>query len=495
MKLKIFLFIYIFTVCNVFSQSESDVPGLKLISKNSLMKTVNFLASKELAGRLSGSDGFNKAAYYMANEFKSAGLRPLGDNGYFQNLNVEYNEILPPVILNLVKDGKTTKKYKLGKDFVCRGFTGSGKFVAPVVFCGYGISNPEVGYDDYAGIDVKGKVVLCFKYNPAWKLKDTINWGENLPRQKSFVAAEHGAIGILFVSTPNDKNPQKTILSILHGEGIQDEEFPELHIDIPAADEFLSGSRFTLSDLQSEIDLTKKPFSLQLKTSAEIEVHAKYTKEQPTMNIIGLLPGSDEKLKDEYLVIGAHLDHVGSQGNEIYAPGANDNASGSAAVLEIAKALVKGKVYPKRSVIFVLFASEEIGLAGSKYFVEHSPVPLDKIEAMINMDCVGYGDSIQVGNGKSAPNLWNIAKEKDSIYTKMMVKNTWSGGGADATSFHQKGVPCAYFVTTNSYEHLHYITDTPETLNKSLFEKITKLVYLTAYNIANGNYEREIIMK
>jgi hypothetical protein len=111
------------------------------------------------------------------------------------------------------------------------------------------------------------------------------------------------------------------------------------------------------------------------------------------------------------------------------------------------------------------------------------------------MDCVGYGDSIQVGNGKSAPHLWNIAKEKDSIYTKMMVKNTWSGGGADATSFHQKGVPCAYFVTTNSYEHLHYITDTPETLNKSLFEKITKLVYLTAYDIANGNYEREIIIK
>jgi hypothetical protein len=493
MKLKIFLFIYIIILGNAFSQSKIDVPGLQLISKNSLMKTVNFLASKELAGRLSGSEGFNKAAHHMANEFKSLGLKPPGNNEYFQTFNVEYNEILSPVGLNLEKDGKTIKKYKLGKDFVCRGFTGSGKFVAPVVFCGYGISKPEVGYDDYAGIDVKGKVVLCFKYNPAWKIKDTINWGENLPRQKSFVAAEHGAIGVLFVSTPNDKNPQKTVLSILHGEGKQDEKFPELHIDIPVADDFLFGSRFNLKDLQSEIDLTKKPFSLKLKTSAEIEVHAKYTKEQPTMNIIGLLPGSDEKLKDEYLVIGAHLDHVGSQGNEIYASGANDNASGSAAVLEIAKDFVKGRVHPKRSVVFVLFASEEIGLAGSKYFVEHSPVPLDKIEAMINMDCIGYGDSIQVGNGKSAPHLWNVAKENDSIYTKTMVKNTWGGGGADATPFYQKGIPCAYFVTTNSYEHLHLITDTPETLNQDLYEKITRLVYLTAYDIANGNYIREKI--
>jgi hypothetical protein len=495
MKTKPTLLFYIIILCNIFPQAEKDVPGLSVISKNSLMKTVDFLASKELAGRLSGSKGFDKAANYMANQFKMLGLTPFGDDGFFQTFNVEYNEILSPVKLYLNANGKTIKKYKLGKDFVCRGFTGSGKFIAPVVFCGYGISNPQLGYDDYAGIDVKGKIIICFKSNPGWKINDTTNWEENFPRQKSFAAANHGAVGILFVSTPNDKNPQKTILSILHGEGKQDEKFPELHIDIHVADDFLSGSGFTLKDLQSKIDASKKPFSIDLNTSAEIEVHAKYIEKQPTMNTIGLLPGSDDKLKDEYIVVGAHLDHVGSQGGEIYAPGANDNASGSAAVLETAKAFIESKVHPRRSVIFVLFASEEIGLAGSTYFVEHSPVPLEKIIAMINMDCIGYGDSIRVGNGKSAPFLWKIVKEQDSIYTKMMVKDTWSGGGADATPFHQKGIPCAYFVTTNSYEHLHYITDKPETLNQDLYEKITKLVYLTAYEISNGNYEREKIIK
>ena len=495
MKIKTILFVQIFFFCNIFSQGENNIPGLELISRQDLMKTVNYLASKELAGRLSGSDGYNKAAYYMSNEFRMLGLKPLGDNGYFQTFNVEYNEILPPIRLNLVKGENVVKEYKLGKDFVCRGFTGSGQFTAPVVFCGYGISQPQNGYDDYSGIDIKGKVVMCFKYNPDWKLNDTTEWGENFPRQKSLIAAKHGALGILFVSAPNEEKPQKTILSMLHGKGIQDEEFPELHIDLPVADDFLSGSGFTLKELQTKIDSFRKPFSLSLKYSVELEIHAKYFNEQPTMNIIGMLEGSDEKLKDEYVIVGAHLDHVGNQAGEIYAPGANDNASGSAAVLESAKAFVEGMVHPKRSVIFILFASEEIGLAGSTYFVEHSPVPLEKITAMINMDCIGYGDSIKVGNGKSAPQLWNIAKEQDSIFTKMMVKDTWSGGGADASPFHQKGIPCAYFVTTNSYEHLHYITDTPETLNKDLFGKITKLVYLTAYNVANGNYNREFVKK
>jgi aminopeptidase YwaD len=491
MKIKTILFLMILVFFNILSQDKNNIPGIELISKQDLMKTVNFLASKELAGRLSGSDGYNKAAYYMSNEFRMLGLKPLGDNGYFQTFNVEYNQILPPVKLNLIKGGKVIKEFKIGRDYVCRGFSGSGKFTVPVVFCGYGISQPQNGYDDYAGIDVKEKVVICFKYNPGWKINDTTNWGNNLPREKSSIAAKHGAVGILFVSAPNEKNPQKTILSILHGEGTQDEKFPELHIDIQVADEFLSGCGYTLNELQAKIDSSKRPFSLGLTNSVGLEVHTKYSKEQPTMNVAGMLEGSDDKLRDEYLVIGAHLDHVGSQAGEIYAPGANDNASGSAAVLEIANAFVEGNVHPKRSVIFILFASEEIGMAGSTYFIEHSPVPLEKITAMINMDCIGYGDSIKVGNGKSAPHLWNIAKEQDSHFSKLMVKDTWSGGGADASPFYQKGIPCAYFVTTNSYEHLHYITDTPETLNKDLSEKITKLVYLTAYEVASGNYIKE----
>ncbi|MBI4811102.1 MAG: M20/M25/M40 family metallo-hydrolase, partial [Ignavibacteriales bacterium] len=371
----------------------------------------------------------------------------------------------------------------------------SGHVTAPVVFCGYGLSKPEFGYDDYAAVDVKGKIVLVFKSNPMWKMNDTSNWGNGYPRFKARLAKEHGAVGMLIVSLPNDTNPQKTIISILEGGGEQDEGFPQLHIDIPVADEILKGSGFTLKDLQTKIDTSKEPFAVQTASTLEIEIHAKYTKEQPTMNVIGMLEGSDPILKSEYLVIGAHLDHVGSQAGEIYAPGANDNASGSAAVLEIAEAFVEVNIKPKRSIIFVLFASEELGLVGSRYFVEHSPIPLDKITAMINLDCVGYGDSIQVGNGKSAPSLWGLAHQKDSLITRMMVERTWSGGGADAGPFHDNGIPAAYFVTTNSYTHLHYMTDTPETLNKTLFEKVAKLAYVTAFEVANGRYTREEIIR
>jgi hypothetical protein len=495
MSVRNFSVLILVILISVASCAQPEVPGLSTITHHDLMKTVTFLASPKLAGRLSGSEGYNIAAQYVADEFAQLGLKPLGDSVFFQKLHVEYNEIYPPLKLDLLVANKLKKEYKPGTEFVCRELTGAGHVTAPVVFCGYGLSQPEIGYDEYAGIDVKGKIVLVFKPNPRWKVNDSSTWASNYPRAKAKTAAEHGAVALMIVSPPNDPNPQKAIISVLEGGGEADEHFPQIHIDIPVADEFLAGSGYTLKSLQSKIDSTRKPFSVQLSSVAEIEIHSKYTKEQPTMNVVGLLEGSDPVLKNEYLVVGGHLDHVGSQANEIYAPGANDNASGSAAVLEIAHAFIDGKVKPKRSIIFTTFASEELGLVGSKYFVDHPPVPLDKISAMINLDCIGFGDSMQVGNGKSVPVLWQIARKEDSLYTHRMVTTTWNGGGADAGPFHDKGIPAAYFVTTNSYAHLHDITDTPETLNRLLFETIVKLAYLTAYEVAQGNYIREQIIK
>jgi Zn-dependent M28 family amino/carboxypeptidase len=212
------------------------------------------------------------------------------------------------------------------------------------------------------------------------------------------------------------------------------------------------------------------------------------------MNIVGLIEGGDPKLKNEFLIIGAHLDHVGSQAGLLF-PGANDNASGSAGILEIAKTFVKSGLQPKRSIIFVLFASEEQGLNGAKHFVESWKKGYDKITAMLNLDCVGYGDSTQVGNGKSAPKLWEIANQIDKTKFRYMVDRTWKGGGADATPFHEKSIPCLYFVTTNSYDHLHLPSDKVETLNPKLYETLVKLTYLTAREVADGNYIRETVVK
>jgi len=485
------LTVIIIVFVNFFIKAQNST-GLSEINKEDLIKNVRILTSPNFDGRLPGSEGYNKAAQFVADKFYELGLKFAGDEQYFQYLNVEYNKIDTPAVFKTIVDGDTSN-YKLGRDFVLRGFTGSNSFTFPVAFCGYGISRPDLHYDDYAGINVKNKIVMVFKQNPKWKNEDK-DWGTNYPREKSLVAKKQGAKGILFISLPNDDKPQPLVASVMHGEGEQPIDFPQLHISLDVANELLSKTGFSISDCQTKIDEKKKPLSMNLTTKALIEVNASYEKNARTMNVVAMIEGSDPKLKEEYVIIGAHLDHVGSQAGLLF-PGANDNASGSAGVLEIAEAFVKGGLEPKRSVMFVLFASEEQGLNGAKHFVESWKKGYDKITAMINLDCVGYGDSIQVGNGKSAPFLWQIAKENDETSFNSMVERTWNGGGADATPFYEKGIPCLYFVTTKSYEHLHLPTDKVETLNPVLYEKVVRLAHLTALEIVNGNYEREEAIK
>jgi len=315
-----------------------------------------------------------------------------------------------------------------------------------------------------------------------------------LPREKARVALEHGAIGIMFVSFPNDSNPQEPIGSVMHGSGKQ-VGIPQIHINLPVADDFFEGNSLSLMDLQTKIDSQKSTFSIALKTEAKIFVKTDYLKEKETVNVIGIYPGSDKNLKDEFIVLGAHLDHVGGQAGEIYFPGANDNASGSAALLEISRMIANNKIETKRSIMFVLFASEESGLEGAEFLSKNLGIDTNKIIAMLNMDCIAHGDSIQLGNGKSVPKLWQLAKSIDSENSKLTINTTWSGGGADATPFHEKGIPTLYFVTKNSYTHLHCLSDKVETLNPKLYEEITKLSFQTTLEVAKDNYEREVLVK
>jgi aminopeptidase YwaD len=489
-KSNLFLTLVFFTFIN----SHPQVPdtGLESINSKSLMQTVQTLCSREFDGRLPGSEGYNRAANFASEKFAKVGLQPAGDEGFFQYLNVEYNKIDAPAVFNLIMNNKSYP-YLLGKDFVLRGFTGAANMTLPVAFCGYGISRPDLGYDDYEKINVKNKIVMVFKQNPSWKINDKA-WGNEYPREKSHIAYNHGARGILFISRPNDEKPQPLIGSVMHGEGEQIDSFPQLHISLEAANDFLSFINMSINECQTRIDEKKTPFSFLTKRKAEIIVNTQYEKSAKTMNVVGKIEGTDTELKEEYLVIGAHLDHVGSQAGLLF-PGANDNASGSAAVLELAEAFQKSELKPRRSILFVLFASEEQGLFGSKHFVENINIDSEKIVAMFNFDSIGSGDSIQVGNGKSSPELWDLAKKIDKGNFNLVVEDTWSGGGADLTPFYEKGIPGLYFVSKYSYEHLHLPTDTPETLNLDLLTNIVRLAYLTAREVADGNYHKETIIK
>lgn len=490
MKKYFVLLVLISVLCLGFIDNPDDkYTGVERIKSANLLKTVEYLASPELQGRLGGSEGFYKAADFMANEFKNLGLKPIGGDGYFQNFNVEYNDIIGPCNFGMLNINGSVKNFKLGDDFVCRGFTGSGKILGEVVFVGYGFSYADKGFDEYKDVDVNGKIVMMFKQTPSWKLGED-GWNQSL-RYRASLAFNRGALGLIFVSKPNDARPQKPIGSTMDGEGEQLENFPMIHVDLPVGGELLLKSNKDLKSLQTEIDDSKTTKSFETGQIISMEINAKYDKNRRTMNVAGMLEGSDPVLKNEYLIIGAHLDHVGGQAGEIYFPGANDNASGSASVLEMARTFVNSGVKPKRSIIFILFSNEESGLNGAKYYADNPLVPIEKTVAMFNNDCVGHGDSIQVGNGKSAPQLWQITRSIDSLYIKSMIMRTWNGGGADAEPFHRKGIPCLYFVTYFSYTHLHLMSDKPETLNPDIFEKICKLGYMSAYEVAMGNYNRE----
>lgn len=463
---------------------DAAIPGLKYIKRQNLVKIITKLCQPEFTGRLAGTDGFNQAANYVAGWFADIGLEPALNNSYFQYFQVESNKIIEPVNFKIVSATGEKYEYQLGQDFLCRGFSGNGHISAPVVFCGYGISAAKNHYDDYAKVDVKDKIVMIFKPAPDWHPADK-NWGNSaFPRVKAEMATQRGAVGMILVALPNNKRQQQPIGSVYHGPGEQHQNFPQIHITLEAARDMLRETGKSLSAIQNRIDTTRQPLSFALPVKAEIQVTAKYRPSATTMNIVGILEGSDPELKSEAMLLTAHLDHVGQQGKNVYFPGANDNASGIACLLQVAKAFVKSGVRPKRSLVFIAYAAEEMGLDGSRFYAEHPVIPLNQTVAQLNVDCVGLGDSIQVNGREDFPDLHQIAELADDAFIHWKNSRSGRGGGADAQPLFEKGIPTLYFVTTNCYRHLHLPGDTAKTIKAPILEATAKLLYLTGWAVA-----------
>jgi len=480
------------TCLNLVACQETGVDpvqqGVATITAEALLEDVSALAAPRFGGRLPGTPGYEAAARWAAARFKNLGLEPGGDDGYLQHLPIELNEIQGTPVLEVTGADGLSSSCVLGRDFVCRGFSGSGEVSGPVVFVGYGLHAPERGYDDYADVDVTGAIVLCLKRNPSWQPgDDKWEWEDSTPRARAAAAVVHGAAALLWVEPekPEREHDRGPIGSVLHGSGSHHPEFPHLEISERVADQ-LVGRVGGLRELQVTIDGDQVPHSQALASRARVEVQASYDPARESCNVVAVLPGSDDKLKEEALILGAHLDHVGRQSPEFYFPGANDNASGSAAILRLAEAFVRSGERPRRTVVFVLFAGEESGLVGAEYHAEHPYIALDHTRAMFNFDCIAHGDSIRIGGGKSAVGLWDRARSLDAAHARMSTAATWEGGGADAQPFYDKDVQTLYWVTTNSYRHLHAPTDTPETLNGPLYEELVKLGFRTAWEVAQG---------
>ena len=391
--------------------SSSDFPPnelLQRITAEGLRAHMAFLADDLLEGRGTGTRGYQLAANYVRAQFEEMGLKPAGVNGsYFQNVRFRRIELLRDKSSFVVKPRNgSTRTLTIEKDYVMGGDPLSADTTAEgqVVFVGFGVSAPEFKYDDYAGIDVRGKIVAAL-YGAPSKMPSAPGAHFSSSEQKLRMAAEHGAIG--YISIWAGKTEQRTpfseyirftrgpALRWLDEKGVPDGAEPSIRgaarISSSAAALLFEGAPKSWKDALQAAE-NSQPQAFPLTASVTMHIVSRYS-EAESPNVAAILPGSDPQLENEYVSFTAHLDHLGIgdpvKGDSIY-NGAADNASGTAALLEMARAFSELHPAPRRSLLFIAVTGEEEGLLGSDYYAQNPTVPITQIVANINMDEVSF---------------------------------------------------------------------------------------------------------
>jgi hypothetical protein len=465
-------------------------------SADALKAHVRYLASDELTGRGVDTPGIKLARDYIAREFAKYGLVPGGDNGtYLQGFDVTTGvKVKQPSLLAL----EGGKPLALNEDWTPLALSKSGTAEAGVVFAGYGITAKEYGYDDYAGIDARGKIAIVLRYEPPPKSDKSPfrKWPRYSTyatlRAKANNARDHGAAGMILVDLNGGRN-DKELISTRSGFSRNNSGVIASQVTRRIMEKWLQGRGISLADLKERIDRDEKPASMLLPALKIAMTVTLEPSRQRTENVIGLLPGSDSKLKDENIVIGAHYDHLGfgyfgardsSAAGQIH-HGADDNASGTAVVLQLAERMARSNPKPAKTIIFVAFSGEELGLNGSRYYVDHPPIPLSATKAMINLDMVGRlkENRLTVFGTHSAKELSGIVTEA-ARRLGLEIRESDSIGRSDQMSFYNKKIPALHFFT-GSHPDYHRPTDTWEKINAAGMAKVSDLVLATVEGIAN----------
>ena len=494
-----------------------------LIQTNNIKAEMFFLSADEMAGRKTASHEARITANYIASEFLRFGLKPLGDDGtYFQNFDLVTAWLDKENMALIARQNGVEKSYRLDHDFDFSDLLESNNpatAIGPLVFLGYGVNAPEYGYNDFDGIDLHGKIALVLTHepqesDPKSRFKGKWNTIHAYDVYKYEQIRKAGAAGLLIVRESTSHRPPDnpsaphdwslpTPLVALAGSNW---DLPIFGITEATADELLANSGKTIATLQKTIDQSFKPQSF-LVPGLEITMK-KALKDRQTVrarNVIALLEGSDPKLKDEYVVISGHYDHVGVVQGRIYR-GADDNASGTIGVLENARAYTQGKVGPRRSILFVAFDAEEASMLGSAYFVEKPVLPLDKAVAALNMDMIGRDEDtptwkLTPGQTSNSVNLvgtlYNadlrrtIENNNQSIGLQLDFKTDTKDpeewfDRSDQINFAIKSIPMVLF---NTGEHRDYHTenDTWDKINYPKLEKIIRLVFLSSVAVADSD--------
>jgi hypothetical protein len=482
------------------------------ITPGELRMHLEFLASEELGGRYTLSPGFAIAARYLAAHLEAYGFKGAGDNGSFlQTFQVVSSKAdTAKSALEITASGGKVISYHFG-DFYLPADGHNGEVQGPVVFVGQGISSTSQKHDDYSGLDVKGKIVLIAPGTPADV--DASQLGENGSGQGAAIA--HGAVGILQL-------PQQRMLDFMKNKGFQERaasretvrltrategKLPTLTLGPALAEELLSAGGLHLKNVYEAVSHKQRLQPQKLDVSAKMTVATQATR-STTQNVAAILEGSDPKLRNEYVVFSAHYDHLKTGPNgEIY-PGADDDGSGTTAVLTIAHAM--SLEHPRRSVLVMFHAGEELGLLGSEYNTDFAPVvPLNQIVADLNIDMIGRskqaGDnSMQdehltdtntvylVGSNRISQELHQLSEETNAQFQKMKLDYHYNDPNdperiyfrSDHWNYAKHGIPIIFYFDGTSVDY-HRPTDTIDKIDFSKLTKITRLVFETGWRIAS----------
>jgi hypothetical protein len=454
--------------------------GLTAVSPAEAYDIIKTLARPEYRGRLTGDQGYTAAAQWAAKRFAAWGLKPISaKDGYLQPYPSPFTIIDKAEMTVLLPEGaadpsKTPafKEMKLvpEKDFLPLLFSDSGDRTAETVFAGWAISAPEIGYDDYAGLDVRGKLVLCFRGTPDRDPKYQ-PYDEHRTRMKT--ALDRGALGIIYIYDEIAANPNGDLLK----------GFTPAEITPKVMDAILQETGSTTADLQKALTTWKRPISFPLRARIHLAVVSRHFPDATGYNIVGYIEGSEAKLRRECVVIGGHFDHCGEHMGLLF-PGADDNASGSATSMEAGKALAALARKPKRSIVIALFGGEEMGLQGSTYFIGHVPGPFDSVVGMLNFDMTGEGDGLW-GAASAEPEGFRQTLEAAGrslkILTGLGTIRSVGVRGSDFAPFFLKGVPSASLGSNGPHIAYHRTGDTIFRVNPDITAAAAKLAFLTAY--------------
>lgn len=485
MKRIFYLFIFqIFTLA-LFSQQANWKP-------EQLKEQMAFLASDSLKGRYPGTPEDQVVAQFIAQAYSKAGLK-FFNNSAFQSFEV-VTSVQPGN--NMLQLNGTSGTYD--QDFSVFGFSANAVLDAEIVFAGFGlvIETDELNRNDYEGLDVKGKWVLVLKGDPEPDNNDSKFIPFSDARSKAMYARDKGAAGIVFVGGKKN-NPKDEIAPLLFERSVVSSGIPAIDLKAAWAAPLLFNESMPLDSIEKQLISSAKPvqFTVKASLSATIElIQHKVT----TQNIVGYLEGTDEILKNEYVIIGAHYDHLGfgGEGSGSRVPdtvavhyGADDNASGVVGIMNLAKSLASVPGGFKRSFIVVAFSAEEMGLLGSRYFVKHLPVDKNKLVAMLNLDMIGRlndKNAISIG-GTGTATQWEEMLNRNLSGNELTAAYSPEGFGAsDHASFYAENIPVLFF-STGAHSDYHTPADTWDKINYSGLSEVMMLAERIATELLNGS--------